>query len=73
MNKDNKDVTSTNGYVATRPKISGNRLDIDIYNYLNHIASNIGEKTTEYHWREVCGLMLGLEEEKRIVVEFPKE
>jgi hypothetical protein len=29
---------------------------------LEHLAINIGETTTEYHWREFCGLIEMLKE-----------
>ena len=29
----------------------------DLIKFLNHIANNVGEVITEYHWREACELI----------------
>lgn len=35
----------------------------EIYKYLNHISNSVGKTITEYDWREVCGIMVQMEEE----------
>ena len=37
-----------------------------IYKVLSLMSNKVGEKITEYHWREFCGLMKIMEDEKMI-------
>lgn len=51
-----------------QPTIKGIPIAIEIYKCLERLSNNIGETTTEYHWREFCGLMKTMEDEKMIEV-----
>ena len=51
-----------------QPTIKGTPIGIQIYKCLEYLSHNIGETTTEYHWREFCGLMKTMEDEKMIEV-----
>jgi len=46
-------------------------LDRDIKKFLNKIADTVGDKITEYHWREACELMLEIDEANPNVKEIP--
>jgi len=37
-------------------------LDSEIKRFLNSIANNVGNKITEYDWREACGLIKLIDE-----------
>lgn len=48
--------------------ITGDYINVEIYRFLDSISHNVGEKITEYHWREVCELMKIMEDEKQVKV-----
>lgn len=33
----------------------------DVIKCFDHLINNIGEETTEYHWREFCGIIKQIE------------
>ena len=50
------------------PVVSGSYINTEIYNCLNKISNSVGETITEYHWREFCGLMKMMEDEKMVEI-----
>jgi hypothetical protein len=50
------------------PVVSGSYINTEIYNCLNKLSNSVGETITEYHWREFCGLMKMMEDEKMVVI-----
>ncbi len=39
----------------------------EIYKCLNTLSNSVGTVITEYHWREFCGLMKNMEDERMIM------
>ena len=52
------------------PVVSGSYINTEIYNCLNKLSNSVGETITEYHWREFCGLMKMMEDEKMIEIKW---
>lgn len=52
------------------PVIDGDYINKEIYNFLNKISNSVGDTITEYHWREVCGLMKMMEDEKMVEIKW---
>lgn len=52
----------------TIPVVSGSYINTEIYNTLNKLSNSVGETITEYHWREFCGLMKMMEDEKMVEI-----
>ena len=50
------------------PVVSGSYINVEIYNCLNKLSVSVGEIITEYHWREFCGLMKMMEDEKLVEI-----
>ncbi len=50
------------------PVVSGSYINTEIYNCLNKLSNSVGETITEYHWREFCGLMKMMEDEKMVEI-----
>jgi hypothetical protein len=50
------------------PVVSGSYINTEIYNCLNKLSNSVGEVITEYHWREFCGLMKMMEDEKMVEI-----
>jgi len=50
------------------PVVSGSYINTEIYTCLNKLSNSIGETITEYHWREFCGLMKMMEDEKMVEI-----
>lgn len=54
-------------FPLTEINYSISKLNNDIYKFLNNISINVGDKINEYHWRECCGLMKQMKENKLIL------
>lgn len=52
------------------PVVSGSYINTEIYRCLNKLSNSVGETITEYHWREFCGLMKMMEDEKMVEIEW---
>jgi hypothetical protein len=50
------------------PVVSGSYINTEIYNCLDKLSNSVGETITEYHWREFCGLMKMMEDEKMVEI-----
>ena len=52
------------------PVVIGSHINTEIYNCLNKLSNSVGEKITEYHWREFCDLMKMMEDEKMVEIKW---
>jgi hypothetical protein len=50
------------------PVVSGSYINTEIYNCLNKLSNSVGEVITEYHWREFCGLMKMMEDDRMVEI-----
>lgn len=65
------DCECLSGYTSVKtpvPIINGNYINTEIYKCLEKLSNSVGETITEYHWREFCGLMKMMEDEKLITI-----
>lgn len=56
--------------MITKPLIVGNTTNVEIYKCLDLLSNSVGEVITEYHWREFCGLMKMMEDEKMVEIKW---
>lgn len=61
-------VESVDGNLPHKPRICGNQINVEIYKCLDRLSNSVGQTITEYHWRELCGLMKKMEVEKIIII-----
>ena len=55
------------------PVVSGSYINTEIYKCFELLSNSVGETITEYHWREFCGLMKMMEDEKMVNIEWKEE
>jgi hypothetical protein len=65
-----KSKTETQKQQLDIPVVSGSCINTEIYNCLNKLSNSVGETITEYHWREFCGLMKMMEDEKMVEINW---
>lgn len=61
-------VESINEELPHKPRICGNQINVEIYKCLDRLSNSVGQTINEYHWRELCGLMERMEDEKIIII-----
>lgn len=61
-------VESMNVELPQKRNIGGNRINVEIYKCLDRLSNSVGQTINEYHWRELCGLMKKMEDEKFIII-----
>lgn len=70
MKLKNKNLTELHNSKLNIPVISGNYVNVFIYNCLDKLSNSVGETITEYHWREFCDLMKMMEDEKMVEIKY---
>ena len=65
-----QNLKSSTEQALTIPVVSGSYINTEIYKCLNKLSNSVGETITEYHWREFCGLMKMMEDEKMIAIKW---
>ncbi len=61
-------VESMNEELPQKRNIGGNRINVEIYKCLDRLSNSVGQTINEYDWRELCGLMKKMEDEKIIII-----
>lgn len=61
-------VESMNEELPHKPRICGNQINVEIYKCLDQLSNSVGHTINEYDWRELCGLMKKMEDEKIIII-----
>ncbi len=68
--KKEQNLENSTEQALTIPVVSGSYINTEIYNCLNKLSNSVGETITEYHWREFCGLMKMMEDEKMVEIKW---